>query len=125
MSSFTTPNYEAINGAGVLAFEASGLLDQLKTDLAATAVPAVNAALEVVKCLSENVGQWIEVYTLELLPFILDNLANSMTAEAAMTAGSAILKTRGHSLVRSTCSTHSRSPVPSIQPLISLLNLSQ
>lgn len=99
MSSFTTPNYEAINGAGVLAFESSGLLDQLKTDLAATAVPAVNAALEVVKCLSENVGQWIEVYTLELLPFILDNLANSKTAEAAMAAGSAILKkSNAHSI---------------------------
>jgi len=100
MSAFASADFAAINGAGILAFEASGLLDTLKTELASSDAAVVNSALEVVKGLCENVGQWIEPYVITALPFILDSLALPKTAEAAMTAGSAILKKSNANSIR-------------------------
>jgi elongation factor 3 len=100
MSSFATPNYAAVNGAGVLAFEASGLIDGLKTDLASANAPTANAALDVIKNLTEVVDAWIEPYIVELLPLILDNLATPKTAEAASAAGHAILSKSSANSIR-------------------------
>jgi elongation factor 3 len=80
-----------VNADGVLAFEASGVIEELKTQMQSNNAPTAVAALEHVKALCENVDQWIEPYLLELLPYILDNFAVPKTFEAASHAGNAIL----------------------------------
>jgi len=96
MSAFATIDIASIKANGVLAFERSGLLETLKTELA-TANPV--EALELVKSLAEGVDQWIEPFLVSLLPFILENLAAPKTAEAASHAGFAILaKSNAHSV---------------------------
>ena len=88
-----------INSDGVLAFESSGMIEELKTQMQSTNAPTAIAALECVKSLCENVDQWIEPYVLETLPFILDNLAVPKTFDAASAAGNAILhKMNAHSI---------------------------
>ena len=88
-----------INADGVLAFEASGLIEELKTKMQSNNAPTAIEALEQVKALCENVDQWIEPYILELLPFILDNFAVPKTFDAASAAGNAILhKINAHSI---------------------------
>lgn len=96
MSAFATVDVAAINKAGVLAFEASGLVNEIVTGLTSGDV----AALETVKVLAEGVEQWVEPYLVEILPAILDNLANPKTATAAHEAGTAILKKSSSHSVR-------------------------
>ena len=99
MSAFAAPNVSAVNKAGVLAFEASGLEDKLKASLASSDAAEANAALAAVKDLCEGVDQWIEPYVVDTLPLIMDCLAQPKTSEAAMVAGNAILhKSNGHSI---------------------------
>lgn len=100
MSAFASADFAAIDAAGILAFETSGFIDSLKTELASSDAAVVNSALEVVKGLCENVGQWVEPYVITALPFILEGLALPKTAEAAMTAGSAILKKSNANSIR-------------------------
>lgn len=96
MSAFATIDIASIKANGVLAFERSGLLETLKTELA-TSNPV--EALELVKSLAEGVDQWIEPFLVSLLPYILENLAAPKTAEAASHAGFAILaKSNAHSV---------------------------
>lgn len=99
MSAFATTNVKAINAAGVLAFEASGLAEVLKTNMQSTATATAIEALDNVKALCEGVDQWIEPFMLDLLPSIMDNLAVPKTHDAAMAAGNAILhKSNAHSI---------------------------
>lgn len=100
MSAFASVDIKTINSAGVLAFEASGVMETLKTNMASTSADVANDALKVVKDLAEGVAdQWIEPYLVELLPFILDNLAAPKTAVAAEECGNAILhKSNSHSV---------------------------
>jgi hypothetical protein len=99
MSAFATIDIAAINANGVKAFEASGLLDQIKTNMVSTNIPVAVEALELVKTLCEGVDQWIEPYLVSTLPLILDNLAQPKTAAAASDAGNAILhKSNPHSV---------------------------
>ena len=99
MSAFAAPDVSAVNKAGVLGFEASGLCDKLKTSLASADAAEANAALAAVKDLCEGVDQWIEPYVVDTLPLIMDCLAQPKTSEAAMVAGNAILhKSNGHSI---------------------------
>eukprot|EP01042_Synura_sphagnicola_P004760 gene4760-6052_t len=91
MSAFEATNVAAINAGGVLAFEASGLAEEIKTQMASTDAAKANKALTFCKDLCEGVDQWIEPYVISLLPSILDNLAAPKTAEAAKAAGNAIL----------------------------------
>ena len=99
MSAFAKTDIPAINAAGVLAFEASGVAEELKANLASTVTATAIEALEVVKALCEGVDQWIEPYMLESLPAIMDNLAVPKTHDAAMAAGNAILsKSNAHSI---------------------------
>jgi len=97
MSGFS--DISKVQADGVLAFEASGMIEELKTQMQSTVAATANAALGVVKELCEKVDQWIEPYVLETLPFILENLAVPKTFDAAMAAGSAILhKMNAHSI---------------------------
>lgn len=99
MSAFASINVASINAAGVLAFESSGLLENLKVALVSTTASASIEALEAVKVLAEGVDQWIEPYLVSILPLILDNLAAKGTASAATDAGNAILhKSNAHSV---------------------------
>jgi elongation factor 3 len=99
MSAFANTNIKAINAAGVLAFEASGLAEELKTNMQSTVAATAIEALDNVKALCEGVDQWIEPYMLDLLPAIMDNLALPKTHDAAMAAGNAILhKSNAHSI---------------------------
>jgi hypothetical protein len=75
MSAFACPDVTATNKAGVLAFEATGLIAKLKTSLAAAEAAEANSALECVKTLCEGVDQWIEPYVVDTLPLIMDCLA--------------------------------------------------
>ena len=75
MSAFASPDVAAVNKAGVLAFEATGLIAKLKTSLAAAEAAEANSALECVKKLCEGVDQWIEPYVVDTLPLIMDCLA--------------------------------------------------
>jgi hypothetical protein len=75
MSAFAAPDVTATNKAGVLAFEATGLIAKLKTSLAAAEAAEANSALECVKILCEGVDQWIEPYVVDTLPLIMDCLA--------------------------------------------------
>jgi len=75
-----------------VAFEASGLLENIKNALQSTSVETSNEALNLVKSLCEACDAWILPYILTILPFILDNLAAPKTAVAATEAGNAILK---------------------------------
>ena len=54
MSAFAKTDIPAINAAGVLAFEASGVAEELKTNLASTAAPTAIEALDTVKALCEG-----------------------------------------------------------------------
>ena len=95
MASFASVNAPEINKAGPVAFEASGLLESLKTEIGAGNVDALNS----VKVLCEGVDQWIEAYLVSTLPGIMDCLAAPKTADAAMAAGRSILaKSNGHSI---------------------------
>jgi elongation factor 3 len=99
MSAFATTDVKAINTAGVVAFEASGLLETLKTNMASASAEVANEALQMVKALCEGCDQWVEPYLVSVLPFILDNLAAPKTATAAEEAGNAILhKSNAHSV---------------------------
>jgi len=99
MSAFASINISKINTDGPAAFEASGVVATLQTNLAAKADTTANEALETVKTLVEGCDQWMEPYMVELLPFILDNLAQPKTKEAATAAGNAILaKSNTHSV---------------------------
>ena len=99
MSAFASSDISAINASGIVAFEASGLIESLKAEIASTDAGIANSALEVVTKLSGGVDQWIEPYLLKILPTILDCLAAPKTAEAAMAAGQAILKkSNAHSI---------------------------
>lgn len=99
MSAFANVDAASINAAGVLAFEASGFLETLKTNMASSNVTVACEALELVKTLCEQVDQWIEPYLVTTLPLILENLANNKTAAAAADAGNAILhKSNSHSV---------------------------
>ena len=67
MSAFA--NYTAaINAAGALAFETSGFLETLKTNMSSTNTDVASEALELVKTLCETVDQWIEPYMVSTLP---------------------------------------------------------
>ena len=95
MASFASVNAAEINKAGPLAFEASGLIESLKTEIGAGNVEALSS----IKVLAEGVDQWIEPYLVAALPGILDALAVPKTADAANAAGRAILsKSNGHSI---------------------------
>jgi elongation factor 3 len=99
MSAFTAVDVSTIKAGGVLAFEASGLLEQIKAALTGSNAAESNEALELVKTLAEGVDQWIEPYLVSVLPLILDNLAVKGTATAAEHAGNAILhKSNAHSV---------------------------
>lgn len=99
MAAFASLDTAALNSSGVLAFEASGTVASLQTELSASSADAVNAALGAVKALCEGCDQWIEPYMVTLLPAIMDCLANPKTAEAASAAGNAILhKSNAHSV---------------------------
>jgi elongation factor 3 len=99
MSAFTAPDVAAITAAGVLAFESSGYIETLKTNMASSNAPTAIEALEAVKVLCEGCPEWIEPYLLGALPLILENLAVPKTAEAATHAGQAIVKKmNAHSL---------------------------
>lgn len=99
MSAFATTDVKKINADGVVAFEASGLLETLKTNMASSTPDVANDALQMVKALCEGCDQWIEPYLVSVLPFILDNLATPKTAGAAKEAGNAILhKSNAHSV---------------------------
>ena len=99
MSSFASIDVAAINAGGLIAFESSGFLDNLKNNLASTNVPISIEALEAIKTLADGVDQWIEPYLVSVLPFILDNLAVKATSTAASHAGNAILhKSNSHSV---------------------------
>jgi len=97
MSAF---DVSAINAAGVLAFQSSGLLESIKTDIASTNAATAIAALERVTALCEGVGQWVEPLLVSALPGILENLAAPKTAPAATAAGNAILKKSNKHSVR-------------------------
>ena len=68
MSSFTSEVIAHINSTGILAFEASGLVETLKADIASPNVASANEALAKVKALCEGIDQWIEPYLLMILP---------------------------------------------------------
>jgi len=44
----------SINAAGVLAFESSGLLESLKTNMASSSADTANSAMEMIKKLCEG-----------------------------------------------------------------------
>jgi len=90
----------SINAAGVLAFESSGLLESLKTNMASSSADTANSAMEMIKKLCEGCDQWIEPYLVSALPAILDNLAAPKTATAASESGKAILKKSNSHSVR-------------------------
>ena len=48
MSAFASTDIKKVNTAGVIAFEASGLMETLKTNLAAASADVANDALKVV-----------------------------------------------------------------------------
>lgn len=99
MSAFAAVNVAAINTAGVEAFEASTLLEDIKAALISTTAATSIEALEFIKVLAEGVDQWIEPFLVSIIPLILDNLAAKATAEAATHAGNAILhKSNSHSV---------------------------
>ena len=99
MSSFTSLDTSSINKAGIVAFESSGQLEKLKTEIASTNADVANEALKFVTKLAKDVDQWIEPYLVSTLPAILDCLGAKATADAAKEAGSAILtKSNGHSI---------------------------
>lgn len=99
MSAFASVDVSAINAAGPVAFQNSGVLDTIKTNLAAAAPEVSVEACETVKKLCEGVDQWIEPYVISCLPGILDNLAAPKTAAAASEAGNAVLhKSNAHSI---------------------------
>ena len=91
MSAFSSLDVKKINAGGILAFEASSVQSDLKTNLASSDAAAVNESLTVIKTLCEGVEQWIEPYTVTHLPLIMDAFANPKTADAALASGNAIL----------------------------------
>ena len=99
MSAFTSVDVATINTAGLVAFEKSNLIENLKTEIASSNADVVNEALAFVVKLSKGVDQWIEPYLVNTLPVILDALAVAKTAEAAKEAGNAVLaKSNSHSI---------------------------
>jgi elongation factor 3 len=99
MTSFANVDVASINSAGILAFESSGFIENLKNDISSSNTDVANAALETVKVLTEGVDQWIEPYLVGCLPGILECLAVPKTKDAANHAGIAILaKSNGHSI---------------------------
>jgi hypothetical protein len=70
MSAFAASDAGAINKAGVVAFEASGMVANITAALSAgnTTPEPANAALQMVKSLCESCDQWIEPYMVTVLP---------------------------------------------------------
>eukprot|EP01041_Mallomonas_annulata_P007609 gene7609-15590_t len=91
MAAFVAPDVSKINADGPVAFESSGLLESIISQMASATPSIANAALEYCKALCEGVDQWIEPHVIAMLPPILDNLAAPKTAEAAGHAGNAVL----------------------------------
>lgn len=100
MSAFADIDVNAINKAGVLAFEASPLSAALATNCASKEADVANEALNNVKLLCEGCDQWIEPYTVDCLSGILDALADKKTADAAKAAGEAILSKSSPNSIR-------------------------
>jgi len=99
MSAFTAIDIPSINAAGLLAFEASGLIDNLRNEIASSNAAVSVEALQVVTKLCKGVDQWIEPDLVGTLPVILDCLAVAKTADAAKEAGMAVLaKSNSHSI---------------------------
>jgi len=99
MSAFTAIDIPSINTAGLLAFEASGLIDNLRNEIASSNAAVSVEALQVVTKLCKGVDQWIEPDLVGTLPVILDCLAVAKTADAAKEAGMAVLaKSNSHSI---------------------------
>jgi elongation factor 3 len=104
MSAFSSLDIKKINAGGILAFEASSVQSDLKTNLASSDAAAVNESLTVIKTLCEGVEQWIEPYTVTHLPLIMDAFANPKTADAALAAGNAILHKSSANSIRTVTS---------------------
>ena len=100
MSAFADIDVNAINQAGVLAFEASPLRAALVENCASKDADTANEALTNVKLLCEGCDQWIEPYTVDCLSGILDALADKKTADAAKAAGEAILSKSSPNSIR-------------------------
>jgi elongation factor 3 len=100
MSAFANLNIEAINKNGILAFESSGLIETLKTDINAKDAIKSCDSLKTVKALCEGIDSWIEPYIFQTLPMILDTLADKKTAEDGMAAGTAILVKASQASIR-------------------------
>lgn len=99
MSAFANSDVSQINKAGLIAFEASGMIESLKTEISSSNTDIANEALVFVTKLSQGVDQWIEPYLVGTLTVILDCMAVPKTAEASKEAGNAILaKSNGHSI---------------------------
>lgn len=99
MSAFANLDTDAINKAGPIAFQSSGVIDTLKANLVSSNGATINEALSTVTTLADKIDQWIEPYLVTILPLILENLAAKGTAAAATEAGNAILrKTNSHSV---------------------------
>ena len=104
MSAFSSLDVKKINAGGILAFEASTVQADLKTNLAANDAAVVNEGLVAIKTLCEGVDQWIEPYTVIHLPLIMDAFANPKTADAALAAGNAILHKSSANSIRTVTS---------------------
>ena len=100
MSAFASIDTKRINSAGCVAFEGSELFKSFEASLSSNDVSVANEALEAIKSLCEGCDQWIEPYVVEVLPFILESLANPKTKDAATHAGNAILKKSNSQSVR-------------------------
>jgi len=100
MSAFTAIDIPSINAAGLLAFEASGLIDNLRNEIASSNAAVSVEALQVVTKLCKGVDQWIEPDLVGTLPVILDCLAVAKTADAAKEAGMAVLAKFNSYLIR-------------------------
>jgi len=104
MSAFSSLDVKKINAGGILAFEASSVQGDLKTNLASTDAAVVNDGLIAIKTLCEGVDQWIEPYTVIHLPSIMDAFANPKTADSALAAGNAILHKSSANSIRTVTS---------------------
>ncbi len=98
MSAFANFDTKSINSKGPVAFESSELFKSFETSLASNDVTIANEALEAVKSLCEECDQWVEPYVVEVLPFILESLANPKTKETAYATESTIIKALESSL---------------------------
>ena len=93
-------NFKAVNAGGPIAFEASGVLDTLSTNLGSKNAEEQVEALNTIVSLATDCDQWMEPYMVSILPSILDCLSAPKTAAAATEAGEAILKKSNSHSVR-------------------------